>query len=168
MDNLPEPWLRGPIPDVNPLVAPILYAFQHVREDLARYTEGLTGDQLWANPHGLGSVGFHILHIVGSTGRLMTYLQGRDLNAEQMEALHVEETRGGPGRDGLLADLEWCLRDAEAVVRSLDPTRLAEGRTVGRKRLPTTVIGLLTHIAEHTQRHVGQAIGAAKLAKSLA
>jgi hypothetical protein len=35
---------------------------------------------------------------------------------------------------------------------------------VGRKRLPTTVIGLLTHIAEHTQRHVGQAIGAAKWA----
>jgi uncharacterized damage-inducible protein DinB len=167
MDNLPEPWLRGPIPDVNPLVAPILYAFQQAREDLARYTEGLTGDQLWANPHGLGSVGFHILHIVGSTGRLMTYLQGRDLNEEQMEALRREEAPIGPGRGELLADLECCLRDAEAVVRSLDPTGLAEVRTVGRKRLPATVIGLLTHIAEHTQRHVGQAIGAAKLAKAL-
>jgi len=29
----------------------------------------------------------------------------------------------------------------------------------------TTVAGLLTHIAEHTQRHVGQAISAAKLSR---
>ena len=42
--------------------------------------------------------------------------------------------------------------------RAFDPARLAEPRTVGRRRLPTTAIGLLTHTAEHTQRHVGQAI----------
>ncbi|MEP6714465.1 MAG: DinB family protein, partial [Terriglobia bacterium] len=41
---------------------------------------------------------------------------------------------------------------------------LREWRRVGRQQLPTTVIGLLVHIAEHTQRHVGQAISAAKLA----
>lgn len=167
MDNLPEPWLRGAIPDVNPLAAPILYAFQQAREDLARYTEGLTDDQIWATPHGMGSVGFHIRHIAGSTGRLMTYLQGRDLNYEQMDALQAEEKPCGPGRGELLADLDRCFRNAEGVVRSLDPVMLAEVRTVGRKRLPTTVIGLLTHIAEHTQRHVGQAIGAARLAKAL-
>ena len=79
MDNLPEPWLRGPIPDMSPLAAPILYAFQQAREDLARYTAGLTNEQIWAAPHGMGSVGFHIRHIAGSTGRLMTYLRGRDL-----------------------------------------------------------------------------------------
>lgn len=167
MDSLPEPWLRGPIPDVNPLLAPILYAFQQAREDLARFTEGLTGGQIWATPHGMGSVGFHIRHIAGSTGRLTTYLQGRDLSEEQMEALHREETRIGPGRDELLAELDRSFRDAETVVRSLDPAMLAEVRTVGRQRLPATVIGLLTHIAEHTQRHVGQAIGAARLAKAL-
>ncbi|HEV3199031.1 MAG TPA: DinB family protein [Bryobacteraceae bacterium] len=167
MDNLPEPWLRGPIPDVNPLAAPILYAFQQAREDLARYTEGLTDGQIWATPHGLGSVGFHLRHIAGSTERLMTYLQGRDLDEAQMEALHAEEKPFGPGRDQLLADLERSFRNAEMVVRSLDPAMLAEVRTVGRKRLPTTLIGLLTHIAEHTQRHVGQAIGAARLAKAL-
>jgi hypothetical protein len=167
MDNLPEPWLRGPISDVNPLVAPILYAFQQAREDLARYTEGLTDDQIWATPHGLGSVGFHVRHIAGSTGRLMTYLQACDLNEEQMEALHREETPIGPGRDELLADLDRVLRNSEAVVRSLDPAMLAEVRTVGRKRLPATVIGLFAHIGEHTQRHVGQAISAARLAKAL-
>jgi hypothetical protein len=52
------------------------------------------------------------------------------------------------------------------VVRALNPASLADPRQVGRKRLPTTVIGLLTHIAEHTQRHVGQAISAAKLARA--
>jgi len=52
-------------------------------------------------------------------------------------------------------------------VRALDTSTLADARTVGRKRLPTTVIGLLTHMAEHTQRHVGQAIAAAKLAAAL-
>jgi uncharacterized damage-inducible protein DinB len=66
-------------------------------------------------------------------------------------------------RDELLADLNRAFRDAEAVIRAIDPATLADARTVGRQRLPTTVIGLLTHIAEHTQRHVGQAISAAKL-----
>jgi uncharacterized damage-inducible protein DinB len=96
----------------------------------------------------------------------MTYLQGRALDAEQMATLKAEETGIGPGRDELLADLDRAFRNAEAVVRSLDPSTLAEDRTVGRKRLPTTVIGLVTHIAEHTQRHVGQAIIAAKLART--
>jgi hypothetical protein len=53
------------------------------------------------------------------------------------------------------------------VLRTIDPPTLAEPRAVGRKQLPTTVIGLLIHIAEHTQRHVGQAIAAAKLAMAI-
>ncbi len=165
MESLPEPWLRGPIRDVNPLVAPILYSFQQAREDLGRHTEGLTDEQIWARPHGFASVGFHLRHIAGSTGRLMTYLEGGALHPEQMAALRAEEQPGGPGRGELLAELDRVFRQSEKVVRSLDPATLTEARTVGRKKLPTTVIGLLTHIAEHMQRHVGQAIGAAKLAR---
>ena len=161
---LPEAWMRGPIPGVDPLVAPALYSFQQAREDLARYTEGLTFEQLWATPHGFGSVGFHLRHIAGSTGRLITYLQGDALSQAQMEALAAEKEPAGAGRDELLAQLDQAFRAAEAVVRSIDPSTLASPRAVGRKGLPTTVIGLLTHIAEHTQRHVGQAIAAAKLA----
>ncbi len=166
-EPLPEPWMRGPLPGVHPLLAPILYSFQHAREDLARYTETLSREQIWASPHGFGSVGFHLRHIAGSTDRLMTYLQGRQLNPEQMAALRAEKEPGGVSREQLLAELDHAFAEAEAVVRSLDPNRLTEPRAIGRKQLPTTVIGLLTHIAEHTQRHVGQAISAAKWAAVL-
>jgi uncharacterized damage-inducible protein DinB len=165
MDALPEAWMRGPIPGVNPLTAPVLFTFQQAREDLARWTDGLSFEQVWATPHGFGSVGFHLRHIAGSVGRLMTYLQGDALDAEQMAVLHAEHEAAGAGRDELLALVERAFQDAESAVRRLDPATLAEPRTVGRKRLPTTVIGLLVHIAEHTQRHVGQAISAAKLAR---
>ena len=165
METLPEPWLRGPVPGVNPLIAPILYAFQQAREDLAMHTSGLTTEQIWATPHGLGSVGFHIGHIAGSTDRLITYLQGEQLSEAQMTALQAEHQLGA-SLDELLGALHSSFQHAEAVVRSLNAANLTEPREVGRKRLPTTVIGLLTHIAEHTQRHVGQAIGAAKLARA--
>jgi uncharacterized damage-inducible protein DinB len=159
---LPAPWMRGPIPGVSPLVAPILYAFQQAREDLAKHTDGLTPEQLWATPHGFGSVGFHIRHIAGSTGRLLTYLQGGALTADQLRELDDEKRALDIPRDDLLALLDRALDGAETIVRAIDPATLADPRAVGRKRLPTTVIGLLTHIAEHTQRHVGQAISAAK------
>jgi uncharacterized damage-inducible protein DinB len=164
MGNLPEPWLRGPIPGVHPLIAPILYAFTQAREDLALHTSGLTNQQVWATPHGLGSVGFHIRHIARSTDRLMTYLQSQQLSQAQMSALQREHEPGA-SLDELLAALDSSFKDAEALVRSLNPATLTDTREVGRKRLPTTVIGLLTHIAEHTQRHTGQAISAAKLAR---
>jgi uncharacterized damage-inducible protein DinB len=160
-ENLPEAWLRGPIPGVDTLLAPLLHSFQMAREDLAQWTDGLTSRQIWATPNGFGSVGFHLRHIAASTDRLMTYVQGKPLSETQMAALKAEKEPGA-SRETLLAALNAAFDNAEAVVRSLDPAQLAEPRAVGRKQLPTTVIGLLFHIAEHTQRHTGQAISAAK------
>lgn len=164
----PEPWLRGPLPGVDTFLAPLLYSFQMARDDLAKYTAGLTTGQIWATPHGFGSVGFHLRHIAGSTDRLMTYVSGGQLSSAQMAALKTEKEPGedAPTREMLLAGVDRAFESAEAIVRALDPARLAEPRGVGRKRLPTTVIGLLVHIAEHTQRHVGQAISAAKWAEN--
>jgi uncharacterized damage-inducible protein DinB len=147
-----EPWLRGPIPGIDPLTAPVLYAFIQAREDLARYTENLTTAQLWSS-----KVGFHIRHIARSTDRLIMYLKGEQLTPEQLG-----EGEPGASREELLAELDSAFNRAEAVIRAIDPATLAEPREVGRKKLPTTVIGLLTHIAEHTQRHVGQAITGAR------
>src|ERR1017187_2996687 len=90
----PEPWLRGPISGVDTLTAPILYAFRQAREDLAACTEGLTIAQLWARPHDFGSVGFHIRHIAGSTLRLMTYLEEKQLTEAQLAALQSESSPG--------------------------------------------------------------------------
>ena len=164
MDRPPEPWLRGPVPGVDPLLAPILYSFEQAYEDLAKYTEGLAAEQIWATPHGFGSLGFHLRHIAGSVQRMMTYVQGRQLSDQQMADIRMQHTPGA-SREELLAAMRASFDQAAMVVRSIDPEKLREPREVGRKRLPTTVIGLLTHIAEHTQRHVGQAISAAKLAR---
>jgi uncharacterized damage-inducible protein DinB len=164
METLPEPWLRGPIPGVHPLVAPVLYAFQQAQEDMATHTEGLATDQVWETPNGFGSVGFHIRHIAGSTDRLMTYIEGKELSLVQMAQIAAEH-EPGETREELLSSMDAAFHRAELVIRALDPASLTEPRAVGRKRLPTTVVGLLTHIAEHTQRHVGQAISAAKWAR---
>jgi hypothetical protein len=166
VDQPPEPWLRGPLAGVSTLTAPILFAFQQAREDLAKHTEGLTSEQIWSTPFGFGSTGFHIRHIARSTDRLFVYLAGRQLTAEQLEGLATEK-HPGASREQLLAELDSVFAQAERVVRTLDPASLEQVRQVGRKRLPTTVIGLLTHIAEHTQRHAGQAISAAKLARAV-
>ena len=156
--------MRGPIDGVPALLSPLLYSFQQAREDLAQHTEGLTLEQIWAKPHGFGSVGFNLRHIAGSTDRLMTYLEGGQLAEAQLDFLNHEHDPGAT-RDQLLTAIEAVFARAESIVRSLDVNRLSDPREIGRKRLPTTVIGLLTHIAEHTQRHVGQAISAAKLAR---
>lgn len=161
---LPEPWLRGPLPDTDPLLAPALYGFQQTREDLALHTVGLTAGQVWARPHGLASLGFHLRHIAGSVDRLATYLQGRALDDAQLAAL-AREMEAGASLEELLAHVDAAIRRAESAIRSIDPRTFTEPRTVGRKHLPTTVLGLLTHIAEHTQRHLGQAIAAAQLAR---
>ncbi|HXM46016.1 MAG TPA: DinB family protein [Bryobacteraceae bacterium] len=162
---MPEAWLRGPWPQVHPMLAPALYTFQQTREDLARHTAGLTAGQVWARPHGLAPAGFHLRHIAGSVDRLTAYLEGRSLDAAQMSAL-AKEMEPGASLAELLADVYLVLLRAEEIIRAIDPATLTEPRWVGRKRLPTTVIGLLVHIAEHTQRHLGQAIAAAQLARA--
>jgi len=156
--------MRGPIEGVPALLSPLFYSFQQAREDLARFTEGLTTEQIWATPHGFGSVGFHLRHIAGSTDRLTTYLEGGEISASQLDFLKHEHDPGA-SREELLEAMDRAFQRTETIVRSLDVSRLSDPREIGRKKLPTTVIGLLTHIAEHTQRHVGQAISASKLAR---
>ncbi len=153
----PEPWLRGEAPNASPLLAPVLFALQQAREDLARHTAGLSTEAIWSQPCGITSLGFHLRHITGSLDRLTSYMLARDLTDQQLAFLHAEQ-HPGASRDELLQDVTAALDATEQAIRSLDPVRLTDARAVGRKLLPTTVIGLAIHIAEHTQRHVGQAI----------
>ena len=161
----PEPWLRGTLTGLHPAIAPTLYSFEQALEDVTRWTEGLTTEQIWEHPHGLAPVGFQLRHIAGSVDRLLTYALGHQLSPDQLAELKIE-MEPGASRDELLEYLRQRLADAGATIRAMDPAILEEPRKVGRKGLPTTVIGLLVHIAEHTQRHVGQAIITAKLARN--
>jgi hypothetical protein len=163
--NNTEPWLRGTITDVHPVIAQVLYSLQHAWEDLDHFTAGLTHEQMWSRPANLAPVGFQIRHIGGSIERLLTYARGEQLSEEQMRSLKAEEIPG-PGREELLASLRSQFDAAEQEIRRCDPSTLPDPRSVGRKALPTTVGGLLVHLAEHTQRHVGQAIVTAKLVKT--
>jgi uncharacterized damage-inducible protein DinB len=131
-------------------------------EDIRRWCGPLTEEELSGRPHGLPPVAFHIRHIVGSLDRLLTYAEGKTLDIEQKRWL-IAEIDSPTNRDELLAIFEHGLAAAEARVRAIHMERWPEPREVGRKQLPTTVAGLLIHCAEHTQRHVGQAITTAKV-----
>jgi uncharacterized damage-inducible protein DinB len=160
----PEPWLRGTIEGVHPVIAQVLYSFQQAAEDLEHFTDGLTDEQVWVRSEGLTPVGAHIRHIIGSIDRLLTYTRGEQLTAGQMDSLK-SEMQAGATRGELLSDLRSRIKDFESEIRRVKPETFTDARKVGRKELPTTVAGLLVHIAEHTQRHVGQAIIMAKLAR---
>ncbi|MBL8177695.1 MAG: DinB family protein [Bryobacterales bacterium] len=160
-----EPWMSGSHADVDPLLRPLLHAFDHAMLDVEKWTEGLTAGQIWAQPLGLGSIGFHLRHITGSTDRLFTYAEGAQLSETQMTALRREAEQGAT-RDELLAGMRDSFQSIAQKVRGLDAASLRDPRFVGRKRLPTTLHGLLVHIAEHTMRHVGELIVVARVVKA--
>ncbi len=155
-----EPWLRGPIADVSPLLMPAAHCLAQVIEDLTHFVAPLTDEQIWARPAGAPSVGFHLRHIYGSIDRLLTYANGRPLSEQQMEASTAEAAVPSPIPDSqtLLEEVLTRIHEAIAAIGSTKEADLLEPRAVGRAGLPTNVIGLLFHLAEHTQRHTGQII----------
>lgn len=157
-----EPWLRGTLTDQPAELRAVLHALQLAREDIARWCGPLSEHQMHSRPHGLPPVAFHLRHIVGTLDRLLSYAEGNQLSDSQKQFLAGEMDSPG-SREALLADFEHGLTAAEVRLRSIPIEAWPEARTVGRKQLPTTVAGLLIHCADHTQRHVGQAITTAKI-----
>jgi uncharacterized damage-inducible protein DinB len=157
-----EPWLRGTLTEVDAVRRGVLHALELAREDAARWTRGLTDEQLESRPLGLPSVGFQMRHMVRSLDRLLTYAEGRQLDEEQLAALKGEMESGG-SREDLFAEFERGIDSAIERARAIAPGSYEEARGVGRRMLPTTVGGLLVHCADHTQRHVGQLVTTAKV-----
>ncbi len=158
MTNAPEVWLRGPIAEIPPLLQPVAHSLLQSREELHAALAGLSPADVWTTPGGAASVGFHARHAAGSLDRLFTYARGEQLNAAQKAALAAE---GQPDLRpqvvaGLLAEFDGAVERALAQLRATDEATLTQGRGVGRGQLPSTVVGLLFHAAEHTQRHMGQ------------
>ena len=163
----PEVWLRGPIEDVAPLLQPVAHSLLQCRLEVRAIVPSLTVGQLWTWPGGAAPAGYHVRHAVGSLDRLLTYARGEQLSGEQLAALREEgrpDERDGI-QDALVAEFDAAVEGALLQVRATDPSTLLEAREVGRARLPSTVLGLLFHAAEHTQRHVGQLATTAKVVK---
>jgi uncharacterized damage-inducible protein DinB len=162
VDSKVEPWLRGTLSDVEPVLRAVLHALELTGEDASRWCSDLTDMQIFARPHALPSVAFQLRHISRSLDRLLTYAEGAQLNTTQLVALASEASETGAAAD-VLEEFRAGLQSAAQRVHATDPKSFAELRVVGRKMLPTTVAGLLVHCAEHTQRHTGQMVTTAKL-----
>lgn len=162
-----EPWLSGPVVGVSPLLMPAAHALLQAQHDIFHHASDLTTEQVWRELHGLPSVGFHLRHIDGSIDRLMTYTKGEALTEAQFQFLRAERAPGErlPTAAELVAATQARITTLLEFIRATPDELLFAGRLVGRAKLPTNVIGLLFHIAEHTQRHVGSLIVVAKLVR---
>jgi hypothetical protein len=159
----PEVWLRGPLSDVIPELQPVVHSLMQVREEIAGVATLAVG-KLWTKPGGAASIGFHLLHLAGSLDRLLTYARGKTLNGAQRAALEAEARQDASRLPEDLVRLALEAIDAAIVqVRTTPLCMLDEAREVGRGRLPSTVLGLLFHAAEHAQRHSAQIITTRKV-----
>ncbi|MGA7858464.1 MAG: DinB family protein [Terracidiphilus sp.] len=161
-----EPWLRGTHADVPAVGRAVLHAFDLALDDLTKWTAGLTDDEVHAQPLGLTAVSYHLKHIARSTDRLLTYAEGGQISAEQLAALKAEQG-GDETLAELLAEVEASFSNAGDRVRVLATADFDTFRGVGRKQLPTSIGGALVHVADHTQRHVGQVVTTAKVLRAL-
>ena len=153
--SLPEPWLRGPLPGIPALLQPAAHAFVLAREDVDAALTDLTVEQVWLRPGGMASIGFHLAHLAGSPDRLLTDARGEPISQAQHSALHRERTIGDtrPALDMLRGAWHRAVAAALQLFAATPESLLLQPRPVGRAQLPSTVLGLLFHAAEHASRH---------------
>jgi hypothetical protein len=165
--TLPEPWLRGPLPGIPFLLQPAAHALVMAGENVEATFQGISTEQLWTQPGGAPSLGFHLMHLAGSTDRLLTYARGERLSGAQLAELGRETTGGEPPPSAadLLRAWRATLERALGQLASTPEATLLQPRMVGRAQLPSTVFGLLFHAAEHAQRHVGQIVTTARIVR---
>lgn len=160
----PEVWLRGPLPGYAPILMPAAHALLQAREDIERVAADATVEELWQRPGQAAAAGYHLRHLAGSLDRLLTYARGEPLTDAQRTALVQEGATGASASELVPAALSQIDRALEQLRRT-PAESLATPREVGRARLPSTVLGLFFHAAEHTSRHVGQLITTLKVVR---
>ncbi|HEY5750771.1 MAG TPA: DinB family protein [Chryseolinea sp.] len=164
---LPEVWLRGPLPNVPPLLQPIAHALLQATEEISALMNDFPDALLWQRPAGVASVGFHLQHLAGVLDRLFTYAMGKPLDADQLRYLKTEGVESDQLTTGLLVNKfrDQVERSIQLLI-AIGDQGLTDHRSVGRAGLPSTVIGLLTHAAEHTMRHTGQLLVTVKVLRN--
>ena len=160
--QLPEVWLRGPIEGYDALVMPAVHALLQVREDLHRLLATVPEAHVWQRPGGAASIGFHLRHTGGALDRLLTYARGQSLSDAQKQLLRTEEEPGEP-LAGIVRGVDQAIDAALDQLRTTTADMLPTRRSVGRAELPATLGGLVFHAAEHSTRHLGQAITTARI-----
>lgn len=167
IESKPEVWQRGPVEGVPSLLQPAAHAILQAREEVIALMKDFPENSLWIKPAGMASAGFHLQHLSGVLDRLYTYARNEKLNPQQMQQLHDEAISSNENLNvrNLIERFNKQVDTAIVQLKSTDPSTLTEFRGIGRKQIPTTLIGLLFHAAEHTMRHLGQLIVTAKIIK---
>jgi uncharacterized damage-inducible protein DinB len=162
--KLPEVWLRGPLAEVPALLQPVAHALLQAREEIHDLLKDFPETLLWERPAGVASVGFHLQHLTGVLDRLFTYALGHALSPAQLQYLAAEGVTENTTRlQALVQAFDAQVEHAVKQLKDMEAEKLTEVRTVGRKQLPSTVLGLLFHAAEHTMRHTGQLLVTVKV-----
>lgn len=165
--RLPEFWLRGPLPGINSYLQPVAHALLQAREEVTGLMKEFADDLLWEQPAGVASPAFHLQHLTGVLDRLFTYARGQLLSAEQLQALKEEGLKKDHiTTEYLLNQIHQQVDKAIGQLKLTDEKLLSEFRGVGRAQLPSTVLGLYFHAAEHTMRHTGQLLVTVKILKN--
>ena len=152
-----EVWLRGPITGIPSVLQPVAHAILQAKEEIHSLLQNFPDHLLWEKPYGVASVAFHLQHIPGVLDRLTTYADGGHLQPSQVEYLSKEGQHNAElSKLHLLNALNSQIDRFVMMLHSVDPETVLQIRTVGRKMLPSTQLGLLVHCAEHTMRHTGQ------------
>jgi uncharacterized damage-inducible protein DinB len=164
MENKTEAWLTGPIDGVPPVLQPVAHALLQANDEIHTMLKDFPQSRLWEQPAGVASVAFHLQHIPGVLDRLFSYSNGSSITNTQLKYLS-EEGLEDPSikKETLLAKLSEKINQSLEHLKSVDPSTILHERTVGRKKLPSTVLGLLFHAAEHTMRHMGQLLVTARI-----
>ncbi len=163
MSNKPEIWLRGPLDNIPALLQPMAHALLQAREEINELMLNFPDELLWERIAGMASPGFHLQHLAGVINRLFTYARGQQLSQQQLEALTAEGKPANQTTHILLKQFNKQVDAALSQLQETDPVTLTEYRAVGRGKLPSTVIGLYVHAAEHTMRHTGQLLVTVKV-----
>ena len=159
-----EVWLRGPVTGITPLLQPAAHALLQAMEEIQSYTTNLDDELIWKEVAGCASVAFHLQHLVGILDRLFTYAADGQLSEEQLQYLSREgKHEPSSTLDMLLRNLQRQMDKSIDQLKHTEPLSLTETRYVGRKKIPSTVGGLLFHAAEHMQRHTGQILVTARV-----
>lgn len=166
MENKPEAWLRGEVSGVPPMLQPVAHALIQANEEIHAILNAFPDAKLWEQPSGVASVAFHVQHIAGVLDRLLTYARGGQLSNAQLKYLSEEGLQQDElTKQVLLDNLSQQISLSVDYLKTLpgDVDALTEHRGVGRKQVPSTVLGLLFHAAEHTMRHTGQLLVTARI-----